>query len=210
MEFQLFKLVGEEGGNFFSLRIFERVKHFMKSVFMGKNAAVWLMKNIEHTVVGVNPKQFFSFREGDAAYTLQRCSNTFGQFLLVSELRVGGHRRYVIIPGGRAQNGWKVFGLELRKMLDPDQYAFVGSGQAKFVSLPQRRMLGHYPSRSFAEIVKSQMQPRAVTQSQLFKTMVKDKKKSQGESVEKQNLSRGLLELNPRCSDAKVGGISGG
>ena len=49
------------------------------------------------------------------------------------------------------------------------------------------------------------MQPRAVTQSQLFKTMVKDKKKSQGESLEKQNLSRGLLELNPRRSDAKVG-----
>ena len=180
IEFKLFKLVVEEGGNFFSLRIFERVKHFMKSVFMGKNAAVWLMKNIEHTVVGVNPKQFFTFREGDAAYTLQRGSNTFGQFLLVSELRVGGHRRYVIIPGGRAQNGWKVFGLELRKMLDPDQYAFVGSGQAKFVSLPQRRMLGPHPSWSFVEIVKGQVQPRVVTQSQLIKTMVKDKNLTRG------------------------------
>ena len=178
IEFKLFQLVVEEGGNFFPLRIFERGKHFMKLVFMGKNAAVWLMKNIEHTVIGVNPKQFFTLREGDAAYTLQRGSNTFGQSLLVSELRVGGHRRSVIIHGGKAQNGWKVFGLELRKMLDPDQYALGGSGQAKFVSLPQRRMLGPHPSWSFAEIVKSQMQPRAVTQSQLIKTMVKDKKKT--------------------------------
>ena len=63
----------------------------------------------------------FYVRKGDTAYTLQRGSNAFGQFLLVFELRVGGHRRSVIIPGGKAQNGWKVFGLELRKMLDPDQ-----------------------------------------------------------------------------------------
>ena len=63
----------------------------MKSVFMGKNAALWLMKNIEHTVVGINPKQFFTLREGDIAYTLQRGSNSFGQFLLVSELKVGRH-----------------------------------------------------------------------------------------------------------------------
>ena len=40
-------------------------------VFMSKNVAQWLMKNIEHIVVGVNPKQFFTFRERDIAYTLQ-------------------------------------------------------------------------------------------------------------------------------------------
>ena len=62
-------MVGE-GGKFFSLRIFERGKHFMKSVFIGKNATLWLMKNIEHTVVRINPKQFFTLGEGDTAYTL--------------------------------------------------------------------------------------------------------------------------------------------
>ena len=123
IEVKLFQLVVEEGGNFFSLRIFKRGKHCMKSVFMGKNAALWLMKNIEHTMVEINPKQFFTLREGDTAYTLQQGSNSFGQFLLVSELKVGGHRRSVIIPGGKPQNGWKVFGLELRKMLEPGQYA---------------------------------------------------------------------------------------
>ena len=67
-------------------------------------------------------------REGDTVYTLQRGSNYFGQFLLVSELKVGECRKTVIIPEGKAQNGWKVFGLELRKMLEPDQYALGGSG----------------------------------------------------------------------------------
>ena len=107
---------------------------------MGKNAALWLMKNIEHTMVEINPKQFFTLREGDTTYTLQRGSNSSGQFLLVSKLKVGGCRRTVIIPGGKAKNGWKVFRLELRKMLEPNQYALGGSGQAKFVSQPQRRM----------------------------------------------------------------------
>ena len=80
----------EEGGNFFALRIFERGKYFMKSVFMGKSAALWLMKNIEHMVIGVTPKQFFTLREGDAAYTLQRGSNSFGQFLLVTDSKLVG------------------------------------------------------------------------------------------------------------------------
>ena len=106
------------------LRIFEWGKYFKKSVFMGKSAALWLIKNIEHTVIGVNPKQFFKLREGDTAYTLQRGSNSFGQFLLVSKLKVGGLRRSVIIPKGKEKHGWKVFGLELRKMLELNQYAF--------------------------------------------------------------------------------------
>ena len=32
----LFQLVVEEGGNFFSHKIFERGKYYMQSVFMGK------------------------------------------------------------------------------------------------------------------------------------------------------------------------------
>ena len=44
----------------------------MNLVFMGKNAAQWLMKDVEHIVVGVNPKQFFTFRGGgNIAYTIQ-------------------------------------------------------------------------------------------------------------------------------------------
>ena len=78
IESKLFQLVVEEGGNCFVLRIFERGKYFMKSMFMSKSMALSLMKNIEHTVVGVNPKQFFTLREGDTTYILQRGSNSFG------------------------------------------------------------------------------------------------------------------------------------
>ena len=175
IELKLFQLLIEGGGSFFSLRIFERGKHFMKSILMGKNAAVWLMKNIEHMVVEINPKHFFMLREGDTAYTLQQGTKSFGQFLLMFELKVGRHRQSVIIPGGKTHYGWKVFGLELRKMLEPYQYALGGPGQAKFVSLPQRGRLGLRPSRSFAEILKGQVQPRDVSQLQLITSKDKDK-----------------------------------
>ena len=77
------------------------------------------MNNIEHTVVGVNSKQFFTFRDGDIAYTLQRSTNSFGQFFLLTKLKVGGVRRSIIIPEGKEKNGWRAFGLELRKMWNP-------------------------------------------------------------------------------------------
>ena len=81
-----------EGGNFFSLKIFERGKYYMQSVFMGKSAALWIMQNLELIVIGVSPKQFFTIRESDIAYTLQRGSNSFGQYLSVIELKVDRRR----------------------------------------------------------------------------------------------------------------------
>ena len=110
----------------------------MRSVFMGKHAAQWLMANLEHLVVGVNPKQFFTLREGDTAYTLQRSSNSSGQFLLLTELKAGGSRRSVFLPVGKERNGWRTFGLELRKVLNPSLYAVGGLDLPKFI--PQQRL----------------------------------------------------------------------
>ena len=48
----------EEGGQYFSVRIFERSRYFIKSIFMGKNAAQWVLKSTEQIVVGISPKVF--------------------------------------------------------------------------------------------------------------------------------------------------------
>ena len=53
-----FQLVVEEGGRYFSVRIFERSRYFVKLAFMGKNAAQWLLKSTEQIVVGISPKVF--------------------------------------------------------------------------------------------------------------------------------------------------------
>ena len=125
IESKLFQLGVEEGGNFFSLKIFEWGKYYMQSVFMGKNATLWIMWNLEHTLSGVSHKQFFTFREGDTAYTLQRGTNSFRQYLLVTELKVSGLRRTIIIPAKKLQ-GWRTFGIELRRILEASRYALGG------------------------------------------------------------------------------------
>ena len=91
------------------------------------------MSNLEHLVVGVNPKQFFTLREGDTRFTLQRSSNSSGQFLLLTELKAGGSRRSIILPEGRERNGWRAFGLKLRKLLNHSLYAVGGNGLPKFI-----------------------------------------------------------------------------
>ena len=144
----------EKGGRYFSVRIFERSRYFIKSVFMDKNAAQWLLKSTEQIVVGISPKYFHTFREGDVAYTLQRSVISFGLFLLLTELKVGGSRRSIIIPEGRAKNGWKVFGLELRKMLEPENYVNGGFGQLKFVAQLHKDKSGVQPFKTFADMVR--------------------------------------------------------
>ena len=130
IESKFFQLVLEEGGRYLMLQIFQRGKFFMRSVFMGKNAAQWLMFNIEHLVVGVSPKQFFTLREGDTAFTLQWSSNSSGQFLLLTKLKVGGSRRSIII-------------LEVG-----------GNGLPKFIPQVWRYNLEAQNSKTFAEVVQ--------------------------------------------------------
>ena len=121
---------------------------------MGKNAAQWLMSNLEHLVVGVSPKQFFTLREGDTAFTLQRSSNSSGQFLLLTELKAGGSRRSIILPEGKERYGWRAFVLELRKLLNPSLYAVGGNGLPKFIPHMRRYNLEAQHFRTFAEVVQ--------------------------------------------------------
>ncbi|XP_065616425.1 uncharacterized protein LOC112009713 [Quercus suber] len=157
IEFKLFQLVVEEGGNFFSFKIFERGKYHMQLIFMGKSAALWTMRSLEYTVSGVSLKQFFTFRDGDTAYTLQRGSNSFGHYLSMTELKVGGLRQTIIIPAGKLQQGWRTFGIELRRLLEPSQYAV---GALKFVPYKPKQIPKYQPARTYVEAVKAPVQAR--------------------------------------------------
>ena len=148
----------------------------MKSVFMGKNMAQWLMKSIEQIVVGISSKNFYSFREDDLAYTLQRSSNSFGMFLLLTEFKVGGYRRFIFIPEGKAKNGCRVFGLELRKLLEPENYVNGGSGFSKFVAQHHKDISGVQPFKTFVDTVCGpQVQVRGRILPNLVSTLDKGK-----------------------------------
>ena len=60
----------------------------------------------------------------------------------------------IIIPEGKDKNGWRVFGLELRKMLYPSQYAVGGTSHPKFIPQVHRHNLEVQNSRTFAEAVQ--------------------------------------------------------
>ena len=144
--------------------------------------------------MGFSPKFFYSFRDGDVAYTLQQNSNSFGLFLLLTELKVGGSRRSIIIPVGSAMNGWRVFGLELRKMLEPDNYVNGGSGHLKFVAQSHKDTSGVQPFKSYADTVHGhQVQVRDRLQPYLLSTHGKgnvysgDNKGEKEKMKEKQN-----------------------
>ena len=189
IESKLFQLVVEEGGRYFSLRIFERGRYFMKSVFMSKNVAQWFMKSTEQTIVGVSPKYFYTFKEGDLTYTLQRSSNSFGLFLLLTELKVGGFRRSIIILVGKAKNGWKVFRLELRKILEPENYVNGGTGHLKFVAQLHTGRAGVQPFKSFVDTVRgNQVQVRGRKQPYQLSSHDKGKWLLGDNKGEKQNL----------------------
>ena len=159
----------EEGRNFYSLKIFEQGKYYMQSVFMDKSATLLVMRSLEHIVIGVNSKHFFTFRDGDSAYTLQRGSNSFGQYLSVTELKVGGLRRTIIIPVGKSQGGWRTFGIELRRILEPSQYVV---GGLNFVPYKYEQVS---KTRSYVEAVKAPVQARLKPIQQPFiKEKVKD------------------------------------
>ena len=145
IESGFFQLVIEEGGRYFSLQIFERA-----NILWGQFSWVRVRHNgwwrtLSTLSLGVSSKQFFTFRDSDIAFfffdrdsviafTLQRSTKSFGQFLLLTKLKVGRSRRLVIIPEGIAKNGWRIFGLELRNMMYPSQYVVGGSGHSKFVA----------------------------------------------------------------------------
>ena len=66
-------------------------------------------------------------------------------------------RRSIIIPASKAQQGWRAFGIELRRMLEPSHYALGGPK-----ALPYKSKLGSkiHHSRSFVETVKASVQVR--------------------------------------------------
>ena len=69
IESKFFQVVVEEGGTFFELRIFERGQYYSRSVCIGKNVCHWLLSKLEQTVLDHNSRHFFTFREGNIAYT---------------------------------------------------------------------------------------------------------------------------------------------
>ena len=78
-----------------------------------------------------NSRHFFTFREGDIVYMFQKCSNAFGNYIVVIELKVGGHRRLVIILEGMGMRGWRGFAFKLQSLVTPKKPMKILDGMHK-------------------------------------------------------------------------------
>ena len=112
--------------------------------------------------------------------------------MLLTELKVGGSRRSIIIAEGKEKCGWRVFGLELRKLLFPSQYAVGGTGHPKFIPLVHRHYSEVQNFKTFAEAVQG-YQGKIVDRKHLKQLGTTDKEK----------LTK--MGMNQGCSGAKMG-----
>ena len=98
---------------------------------MGKKACHWLLSKLEQMVLDRNSRHFFTFREGDIVHMFQKCSNAFGNYIVMIELKAGGHRRLVIILEGMVMRGWTGFAFELQSLIIPKKPMKILDGMHK-------------------------------------------------------------------------------
>ena len=75
----------------------------------------------------------------------------------MTELKVGGLQRTIIILAEKLQQGWRTFGIELRRILEPSQFVL---GGLKFVPYKFKQILKYHPASSYVEAVKAPVQAR--------------------------------------------------
>ena len=121
VESKTFEFSVEEGGTYYMLRIYERNKDSLRSIFMGKKSAKRLLTYVEDLMTNAPPKKFArTFRDGNMVFILQLGFNAHGSFLLISELVHGRQKGFIIALEGKLGSGWRGFGFHLRKVIAPD------------------------------------------------------------------------------------------
>ena len=90
VESNSFEFSVEEGGSFFLLRIYERGRNSLRSVFMGKECAKRMLSLMEKFILSELPEHFArTVREGESVFIIQSGSNAHGYYLMISELLHG-------------------------------------------------------------------------------------------------------------------------
>ena len=119
VESKSFEFCVEEGGSFFSLRIFERGRYSLRSVFMSKEGAKRLQSLLEDFISSKPLGHFVrTVRDGETVFILQLGFNTHGYFLTLSKFLRGRRKDFIVVSEGNLGCGWRGFGSHLRKAWD--------------------------------------------------------------------------------------------
>ncbi len=149
IESKAFEFTVDHGGGVFIVRLYERGKDTLCSVFMGKGSAITLLAALEELVSMKNTGNFVrTIREGETVFIAQRCSNAKGRFVSLKAIHKGGRRGQIIILKGQNCSGWRGFASELRRILYPETKA------THSVPLVEARMekMDEFNAKSFAAV----------------------------------------------------------
>ena len=139
VESKTFEFSVEEGGTFYVLRIFERNKDSLRSVFMGKLSAIHLLTYVEDLMSNTLPENFArTFRDGNKVFILQLGFNAHGSFLMISELLHGRWKGLIIVLERKLGSGWRGFGFHLRKAIAFDTLVVEPPSQSTLFPIMQK------------------------------------------------------------------------
>lgn len=101
-----FKFSAVEGGNFYMLRIYEKNRDSLRSVYMEKESAQRLLTTVEDVMSSANPGSFAqNFRDGDKVFILQLGANAHGNFVMNSKLVHGPQKGFIVVSEGKLGSG---------------------------------------------------------------------------------------------------------
>jgi hypothetical protein len=104
VESKSFEFAMEEGVHV--LCVFERGRGFMCYVSLGKAFMPWLVAIVEELYAKATKEILNSFREGSKAFTVHRCANKNGCYLVIGEYGGGGWCNSIVMREGQEGKGW--------------------------------------------------------------------------------------------------------
>ena len=90
IESKAFEFTVDHGGGAFSVRLYERGKDTLQSIFMGKESVITLLAALKELVSKNNTRNFVpTIPEGEIVFIAQHCSNTKGRFVSLQAIHRG-------------------------------------------------------------------------------------------------------------------------
>lgn len=110
--------------------IVEKCRKFKNAIYLCRDAVVWLAKAVENcSNFSGNRAPYQTRREGNRAFLIQLCQNSYSRFVKLSELGTSKGRGIIAIPEGRNRSGWEVFVRKIRELVGSNSSVLVSENR---------------------------------------------------------------------------------
>ncbi|GMY32662.1 importin beta-like SAD2 [Fagus crenata] len=124
IESKAFELKVDHGGGVYIVRLYERGKDTLQSIFMGKASATTLLDAMEELVSQKQSGNFVrTIREGETVFIAQRCTNSKGRYVSIQAIHRGGRRGLIqIMVSTNVVHDWFFDTPRTQTLYEPEHY----------------------------------------------------------------------------------------